>query len=66
MYRATKGGMAVDPAKAVVAPYRGYTVQCSLWSEIHYLFDSFSGSWKALFHTMGVWGRAFILGWGVL
>jgi hypothetical protein len=29
--------MAVDPAKAVIAPYRGFTVQCSLWSEIHYL-----------------------------
>jgi hypothetical protein len=58
--------MAVDPAKAVIAPYRGFTVQCSLWSEMRYssvFFVSFSGSWKALFHTPIVWDKAFILGW---
>ena len=31
--------MAVDPAKAVIAPYRGFTVQCSLWSEMRYSYN---------------------------
>ena len=61
MYRAAKGGMAVDPAYAVIAPYRGLAVHCSLWSEILYPYIFFSSWGEALFQTMGVWNGAFIL-----
>ncbi len=53
--------MAVDPAKAVIAPYRGLAVHCSLWSEMLYSSIFFSSWGEALFQTMGVWNRAFVL-----
>ncbi len=57
--------MAVDPAQAVIAPYRGLAVHCSLWSEMlyHYLF--FSGWGEALFPTMGGANKAFFSEMGV-
>jgi hypothetical protein len=60
VYQAAKGGMAVDPAEAVIAPYRGLAVHCSLWSGV--LYSSFFSSWgEAMFQTSIVWNMAFVL-----
>lgn len=53
VYQTAKGGMAVGPAYAVIAPYRGLAVHCSLWSEILY---------SSLFFTIG--GKPRFGRWG--
>lgn len=61
VYQAAKGGMAVGPAYAVIAPYRGLAVHCSLWSEILYFFSLLHYWGEAPLRTMGVRSGAFIV-----